>query len=95
MCEIDNRIAGYAYAAQHNARTAYQWSVNLSVYINNQYQGKGLAGVLYNALFEILGALGYFNAYAGIALPNARSEKLHRSLGFKPAGIYRHAGFNC
>jgi RimJ/RimL family protein N-acetyltransferase len=36
--------------------------------------------------------LGYFQAFAGIALPNAPSVALHESLGFEPIGIYRNVG---
>jgi len=37
--------------------------------------------------------LGYFQAFAGIALPNAASISLHEALGFEPLGIYRNVGF--
>lgn len=93
VCEINDCIAGYAYASQHSERSAYQWSVNLSVYIKNEYQKKGLANALYITLFELLKLLGYFNAYAGITLPNIKSERFHESLRFKPVGVYHHVGY--
>ena len=37
--------------------------------------------------------LGYFQAFAGIALPNRGSVALHESVGFKPLGVYRQVGF--
>jgi L-amino acid N-acyltransferase YncA len=37
--------------------------------------------------------LGYFQAFAGIALPNAGSIALHESLGFTALGIYRNVGW--
>ena len=39
-----------------------------------------------------LARLGYFQAFAGIALPNAASAALHESVGFRPLGIYRNVG---
>lgn len=92
-CEIDGRMAGYAYAAQHHERAAYQWSVNLSVYIEDRYQRKGLGRVLYSTLFDILGHLGYYTGLACITSPNPQSEKFHEAFGFKPVGIYHNVGF--
>ena len=43
--------------------------------------------------FDRLAELGYFQAFAGIALPNAASEALHEGVGFEPIGVYRKVGF--
>jgi len=44
-------------------------------------------------MFGILSAQGYFNALAGIALPNPASVALHERVGFQPLGIYRNVGY--
>ena len=44
-------------------------------------------------LLRLLEAQGFRNAYAGIALPNDASVKLHESVGFVSVGIYRNVGF--
>jgi phosphinothricin acetyltransferase len=44
-------------------------------------------------LFELLRRQGYFNAYAGISLPNSASVGLHEAVGFTPVGIYRGVGY--
>lgn len=87
------QIGGYAYAARHRARRGYQWSVETSVYLGTEFRGKGLGRVLYSALFQLLEKQGYINAYAGIALPNAASEALHRSFQFEPIGVYEKVGY--
>ena len=38
VCEIDQNIVGYAYAHRHMERAAYQWNVELSVYLQPQAQ---------------------------------------------------------
>jgi len=53
----------------------------------------GVGKALYRSLLERLSALGYWRAFAGIALPNAASVALHESVGFHPIGIYRQVGF--
>lgn len=93
VCRIDDCLAGYAYASQHHERVAYQWSVNLSVYIKDEYQRKGLARVLYTTLFELLGHLGYFRGLAGITYPNPKSERFHSNFGFRQVGVYHNVGY--
>src|SRR4051812_5329981 len=73
VCEKDSRIAGYAYAGRHKPRAAYRWVVETSVYIHPDFQGRGIGRGLYESLFRILAAQGYFTAYAGATLPNAGS----------------------
>jgi L-amino acid N-acyltransferase YncA len=86
-------IWGYAYASRHRDRPAYRWSVEVSCYVRADRFRQGVGRSLYAALFEMLTTLGYFNACAGIALPNPASVALHESLGFVPVGIYPHIGF--
>ncbi len=95
ILEVGAQIAGYAYAAPYRARKAYQWSVELSVFLAPMFHRQGLGKVLYGALIEILKNQGYLNAYGIITLPNQASVALHESLGFKNTGIYEKVGFKC
>ena len=52
-----------------------------------------MASSLYTSLLEGLRILGYFNAYAGISLPNPASANLHERMGFKPVGVFPSVGF--
>ena len=93
VCDVDGHPAGYAYAARHRVRGAYQWSVDTSVYIAEAYRRRNIGRGLYMSLFAILAAQGYFNAFAGIALPNPASVALHEAMGFEPIGVYRRVGY--
>ena len=86
-------IAGYAYATKHRERTAYQWCAESSVYIAENFQGKGIANSLYTALFKILQFQGCRNVYAGITLPNDRSVSFHKKFGFKFMAEYKNIGY--
>ena len=88
VCEIDGRIAGYAYATRHRERTAYQWCVESSVYIHDDFLRNGVARALYTSLFEILKRQGFNNVYAVINLPNDRSVTFHESCGFEYFATY-------
>jgi L-amino acid N-acyltransferase YncA len=91
--ERDGVVAGYAYASQHHPRVAYQWSANVTVYIDERFRRVGVGRRLYRSLFDILVKQGYYNAYAGITLPNPGSVGLHEAMGFSPVGVYRQVGF--
>jgi phosphinothricin acetyltransferase len=93
ICEIDGKIAGYAYATRHRERTAYQWCTESSVYIHDDFQRAGIARALYTALFEILKIQGFRNVYAVINLPNEKSVTFHESLGFKYFATYENVGY--
>lgn len=84
---------GYAYAAPHNERRAYRWSVNTAIYISRTHQRRGAGRALYTTLFDLLRALGYYKAVAGITLPNPASVGLHEAMGFALTGVYRDIGY--
>ncbi|MFZ9386611.1 MAG: GNAT family N-acetyltransferase [Chitinophagaceae bacterium] len=77
VCEKDGMITGYAYASRYRERVAYQWSVESSVYLHDDFLGAGVGRALYECLFEILKRQGYRNVYAVINLHNDRSGDFH------------------
>jgi phosphinothricin acetyltransferase len=89
----EGSVGGYAYATKHRARSAYQWSTEVSVYVAETFRRRHVGQALYTSLFAMLAVQGFFNAYAGITLPNAASVGLHESLGFEPIGVYRRIGY--
>ena len=91
--ESQGTIAGYAYASRHRERAAYQWSVESSVYVNSDFQLKGIATKLYKALFELLKYQGCRNVYAGITLPNEKSLRFHEKIGFQKIADYTNIGY--
>ena len=93
VLEQAGRVVGYAYASRHSARAAYQWSVDMSVYVHSDFQRRGIGRGLYVSLVRILRAQGFFNAYAGVTLPNPGSVGLHESIGFQAIGVYRNVGY--
>ncbi len=93
VCEVDGKIAGYAYATRHRERTAYQWCVESSVYIHDGFLRGGVAMALYTALFEILTRQGFSNVYAVINLPNDRSVAFHERCGFEYFATYENVGY--
>jgi L-amino acid N-acyltransferase YncA len=93
--EQEGEIGGYAYASPHRERAAYRWSVDVSAYVRESQRRTGVGRALYTSLFELLCLQGFFNALAGITLPNPGSVGLHESMGFQTVGVYRRIGFKC
>jgi phosphinothricin acetyltransferase len=93
VCENQGTVLGYAYAGPHESRAAYQWSVDVSVYIGSDVHRKGVGRGLYGSLLSLLKLQGFHRAFAGITLPNPGSVGLHESIGFERLGIYRDAGY--
>jgi phosphinothricin acetyltransferase len=86
-------VLGYAYASRHRDRAAYQWSVDVSVYVHETARRKGIGRALYTSLFALLRLQGFCAAHAGITLPNEASVGVHEGVGFRPVGVYPSVGF--
>ena len=93
VAERDGAVAGYAYGSPHHNRAAYRWSTDVTVYVAEEHQRKGVGRDLYEALFDLLRRQGFTMACAGVTLPNEASVGLHESLGFEPVGVYRRVAW--
>ena len=91
--ETGDMVLGYAYGSEHRTRQAYQWSADVSVYTHERARKRGVGRALYTVLLDLLRRQGYFNAYAGITLPNPASVGLHEAMGFTPVGVYSRVGY--
>ena len=87
------QVLGYAYGSQFRARSAYAHTVETSVYIAPQAQGRGIGRALYTQLLSDLAARGFHTAIAVITGPNPNSEKLHRACGFTRVGELADVGY--
>ncbi len=53
-CEEAGRVLGYAYAGAFRSRPAYRWAAEVTVYVNQEEQRRGVASALYTSLLGIL-----------------------------------------
>jgi phosphinothricin acetyltransferase len=93
VAEDDGEVIGYAYGSSHRDRAAYRWAADVAIYLDARHRGRGVGRRLYAELFERLREQGLCVACAGIALPNAASEALHRAMGFTEVGVYRRIAY--
>lgn len=92
IAERDGQCIGYAYGHSHRERAAYQWSVEVTIYVHAHHRAQGIGRGLYGRLFADLSNLGYCNVYAGVTQPNEASMALHRGVGFDYIGTFRSVG---
>ncbi len=94
LVAVENHcIIGYAYAHRFQSREAYQWSAELSIYLDTASVGRGRGSILYSKLIRLLARQGVRTVYGCVALPNPASERLHVKLGFHSVGVFHNAGF--
>ena len=86
-------VGGLAYGKTFNARAAYDWTAEVSVYLRDELQRQGLGSALYERLIELLDAQGYRCLIAGITTPNEGSVRLHERFGFGHLGTLERVGW--
>ena len=94
VSEIAGSVAGYGYCSPYRSRSAYRYTLEDSVYVRQEAQGKGVGSAILRELIVRCEALGYRQLVAVIGdSANAASIKLHARLGFIRSGTLRSAGF--
>ena len=93
VAEEDGVVLGYADASTYYARAAYDWAVELSVYVSQDAREKGVGSKLYDALEEMLEKMGYIHFLACISLPNEASLALHRKRGYQQVAHFPKIGY--
>lgn len=100
VAEKDGVLLGYAYANALKARAAYDWSCELTIYLDVTAQKQGIGRQLYEALESALKGMGIINLYACIGYPEAEdlylttnSAEFHSHLGFTRVGEFHKCGY--
>ena len=100
VIEEDGVIKGYAYAGAFVDRAAYDWSCELTIYLDHHARKCGRGRMLYEALEGALKKMGILNLYACIGYPDENDEYLtmnsiefHTHLGFTRVGEFHKCGY--
>lgn len=91
--EIENQVIGYAYASNWKHRSAYNLSLESTIYLDPKASDKGFGTKLYGALIKQLEHQKFHAIIGGISLPNEASIRLHEKLGFKKVAHFKEVGF--
>lgn len=93
-------IVGYAYAGAFVGRKAYDWSCEMTVYIEKNVRKCGLGRKIYEALEKELYKMGIVNLYACVGCPDEDDEFLtknsiefHDRMGYSIVGKFHKCGY--
>ena len=100
VAEIYNEIVGYTYARPFRERCAYQWAVEVSIYVKKTTKKMGIGKKLYQTLETILSLQNITNLYACIADTDEKDPYLtkdsmlfHQRLGYRQVGKCIQCGY--
>ncbi len=87
-------LLGYAYAGPYRLRPAYRFTLEDSIYLAPEAQGRGIGRKLIDALLALSEQGGYRQMIAVIGdSANVGSIALHRAAGFQTVGTFENVGF--
>lgn len=93
VAEEDELILGYAGTTRFRPKTAYDTTVEVTIYCAPEALGRGVGSKLYAALFEALAEEEVHRVVAGYVPPNPASAALHERFRFKPVGVFTENGY--
>lgn len=86
VCEVDDVVVGYAYAARFRDRAAYAATCEDSIYLDPAFIGRGAGKALLLALIDAAEAAGFRQMIAVAGGGEPASVGLHAACGFTHAG---------
>ena len=93
IAEIEKEVAGYASLSAYREKEAYQATVELSVYVDALYRGRGVATELMKTiLWEAKQDTRTHLVVSVITAGNEASRRLHEKFGFTFCGMIPEAG---
>ena len=91
---IDDVVVGYASLSPYRLKDAFKSTVELSIYIHQDYCGQGVATQLMEHILEMAKAdTMIHNVVSVITAGNEGSTKLHNRFGFTYCGLTPEVGF--
>jgi L-amino acid N-acyltransferase len=85
-------VCGFGSLSPYRPRPAYRTTVEDSVYVDPNYQGRGVGKGLLSELVSLSAAHGFHAMIGRIVGGHDASIALHRSCGFETVGVEREVG---
>lgn len=93
VAEIDGIVCGYATLSEYRSKEAYASTVELSIYIDPNYRGKGVAGRLMGDILKIAHEDDSIHLVVSvITAGNEASVALHNKFNFTFSGTVPEVG---
>ena len=88
-----DKVVGFGYYSEFRFREAYRFTVEHSVYVNNDFHGKGIGKVIMENLILLAKNQKLHTMIAVIDSENQSSVTFHEQFGFKTVAVLKETGF--
>lgn len=89
----EDKVVGFGMYSEFRFREAYKYTVEHSVYVSNDYHGKGIGKLLLQELIQLAKNQKLHTMIAVIDAENQSSVDFHEKFGFKTVGIIKESGY--
>ncbi len=93
VAEKEGEILGFGMYSEFRFREAYQFTVEHSVYVSENYLGKGIGKSLLSELIVLAKAQKLHTMIGVIDSENHNSIVFHEQFGFKIVGVIKESGY--
>jgi len=93
VAEKNGKIIGWASLNKYSDRCAYSGTAELSLYVKEESQGKGIGKKLMKEIIKKGEQAGIHAIISRIAEGNQVSVNIHKTVGFEHVGIYKEVGY--
>ena len=93
VAELDGIVVGFGMYSEFRFREAYQFTVEHSVYVSEDFQGKGIGKQLLQELINLARKQKIHTMIGVIDSENQGSVVFHEKFGFKTVGIIKESGY--
>ncbi|MNE50515.1 N-acyltransferase YncA [compost metagenome] len=93
VAEFENMPIGYATYGTFREKIGYQYTIEHSVYVAQEFIGQGVGKLLLGELIQLAKKQGYHVMIGAIDAENSGSITFHEKFGFKVVGTIREVGY--
>jgi phosphinothricin acetyltransferase len=93
IAEVNGAVAGFGMYGEFRFKEAYKFTVEHSVYVSNDFQGKGIGKLLLKELIAAAKEQGIHTMIAVIDSENQSSVDFHEKFGFETVGLIKESGW--
>lgn len=92
VAESEGTVCGFGSLSAYKERPAYRTSVEDSVYVHREFQGRGVGNLLLTSLVGLAADHGFHALFARIVGGHDASIRLHQKCGFEIVGVEKEVG---
>ena len=93
VADFNGNVVGFASLSKYSDRCAYSNTSELSLYVKEEHQGRGIGKKLMESIIKEGCNAGLHVIISRITEGNEKSIHLHESVGFEHIGIMKEVGF--